>query len=116
MSKTTYRATLALLCLAASAPSSAATFCVDNAADLQNRLAMAAGNGQNNTIELVAGTYTPPTGSGFSYQQSGDSGLTIEGGFDAGCATRTRTPTSTVLDGGGSSVLPGPAAAWRSAT
>ena len=76
----------------------AATFCVSTPGELQGALTTATSNLQDDTIHIVQGTYV----GNFVYVP--DPGLepfnlTIEGGYTAGCASRTVDPGNTVLDG-----------------
>jgi hypothetical protein len=75
-----------------------AEFCVDNATNLQNALNTAAENSQDDTIKVVQGTYS----GNFSYSSSQGYGITLEGGYALGCASRVVDPANTTLDGGGS--------------
>jgi len=75
----------------------AATFCVSNATELQNALTTAESNSEDNTIRIVQGTYN----GNFTYASTEAKSLTIEGGYTEGCASRTRDPANTILDGGG---------------
>lgn len=73
----------------------AATFCVDTSQELQDALTAAQSNGQNDTIRIVQGTYT----GNFVYESTQAYSLTIEGGYIAGCGSRTVNAANTVLDG-----------------
>src|SRR5215510_11218305 len=74
---------------------SAATVCVSTAADLESALLTAAANGEADVIQLVQGTYQ----GHFLYASSEPYGLTLEGGYVAGCMSRRVEPSTTVLDG-----------------
>lgn len=74
-----------------------ATFCVNNATELQTALTTAASNGEDNTIKIVQGTYN----GNFIYASTEAYGLTVEGGYTEDCASRTINPANTILDGGG---------------
>jgi predicted outer membrane repeat protein len=74
-----------------------ATFCVSNATDLQTALTTAASNGEDDTIQIVQGTYN----GNFVYASYETNSLSIEGGYDSECANRVVDPENTVLDGGG---------------
>jgi hypothetical protein len=74
-----------------------ATFCVNNATDLQTALTTAQSNGEDDTIQIVQGTYN----GNFTYAATEANSLTLEGGYTAGCASRVIDPANTVLDGGG---------------
>jgi len=74
-----------------------ATFCVSNATELQTALTTAQNNGEDDTIQIVQGTYN----DNFIYAATEANSLTLEGGYTAGCASRVIDPANTVLDGGG---------------
>jgi hypothetical protein len=74
---------------------SAAVYCVDTAADLTSALLTAAANGEADRIQLVQGAYQ----GHFAYTSSEPDGLTLEGGYVAGCVSRSVEPSTTVLDG-----------------
>jgi len=78
----------------------AATFCVNTSAGLASAMHTAASNGQTDLIQIVQGSYTV-TGTGFSqrFLHSGDESVRIEGGYTAGCGSRTVNPANTVLHG-----------------
>jgi hypothetical protein len=73
----------------------AAVFCVNSVSSLQSALTTAAGNGQGDTINVVAGTYalTTPLTANVSDGLS----LGIVGSWNAGCGVRGTG--ATVLDG-----------------
>ena len=73
----------------------AATFCAGNASELQSAITNAAGNGQDDTIQVVQGTYD----GNFLYSSSEANSLSVKGGYAAGCGSRTINPANTVLDG-----------------
>jgi parallel beta-helix repeat protein len=73
----------------------AATFCVSDAAGLHNALSQAASNGEDDTVQIVQGTYV----GNFIYASTEAFGVTIEGGYTAYCASREVDPADTVLDG-----------------
>jgi parallel beta-helix repeat protein len=73
----------------------AATFCVSDAAGLHNALSHAANNGEDDTVQIVQGTYV----GNFIYASTEAFGVTIEGGYTAYCASREVDPADTVLDG-----------------
>ena len=75
----------------------AATFCVSNATELQTALTTAQSNGEDDTIQVVQGTYN----GNFTYAATEANNLAIEGGYTSGCASRVVDPANTVLDGGG---------------
>ena len=80
-----------------------ATLCASNSTELQNHLNTAAGNSQNDLIQVVQGTYS---GSFYMNSNQGDN-ISILGGYTSGCSTRVVDPTNTILDatGTGSRVL-----------
>ena len=82
------------------------TFCVDNAADLQDALTSASINGpyanEDNIIQIVVGTYGTGAATmhqAFTYGSVAQHSLTILGGYNAGCHARTANATATVIDG-----------------
>lgn len=79
------------LCLRANA---ATTFCVDSAASLQAALDTSQADGDDDYINIVAGTYDLT--AGLTYISIEDRGLILVGGFDAGCNGRIG---ETILDG-----------------
>ena len=94
-----------LLLTAVALPAAAATFCATDSASLQNALTTAAGNGEDDTIRIAAGTYTPPGNVEFFYAANESNTLSIEGGWvaflNAPCGLHLDTSTATVFDGGG---------------
>ena len=78
-----------------SAFSFGATFCINNASDLQTALTTAASNGEDDTIQIVQGTYT----GNFVYASTEANSLIVEGGYSEGCASREVDPANTILDG-----------------
>ena len=78
-----------------------ATFCVSNEAELQAALTAAASNGEDDTIQIVQGTYN----GNFVYASTEANNLTVEGGYTEGCASREIDPANTVLDGGGTDMV-----------
>ncbi len=70
-------------------------FCVSNAMQLQNALTEAATNGEDDIIRVEQGTYR----GNFIFDSSEGDSLTLLGGFDRGCETRTLDPSNTILDG-----------------
>ncbi len=85
----------------ASAPVGGVTFCVDNPADLQAALDIAAGNGLYDTVQIVQGIYD----GNFVYVSAEATTLTVEGGYLPGCTSRVVDPTNTILDGGALDVV-----------
>ena len=75
-----------------------ATFCVSNATELQAALTMAQGNGEDDTIQIVQGTYN----GNFIYAATEANSLTLEGGYISECGSRVVDPANTILDGGAS--------------
>jgi hypothetical protein len=75
-----------------------AEFCVSNATELQDALAQAGTNGEDDVIKVVQGTYI----GNFSYSSSQGNSITLLGGCTSGCTGRDLDPSNTVLDGGGS--------------
>ena len=74
-----------------------ATFCVSDSTDLQTALTTAQSNGEDDTIQIVQGTYN----GNFTYASTEVNSLIIEGGYTEDCTSRTIDPENTVLDGGG---------------
>lgn len=77
------------------AAAQAALFCVNSQATIQAALNSAGANGQDDEIDIVAGTYALTGGLAFSSGQANS--LTIFGGFNAGCSQFTGAETT--LDG-----------------
>jgi len=73
----------------------AETFCINSTAGLHTALDTAASNGQDDTIQIVRGTYY----GNFVYASTEAYGITVEGGYAAGCASRVVDPLNTHLDG-----------------
>ena len=78
-----------------------ATFCVSDATEFQSALTTAESNGEDNTIQIVQGTYN----GNFTYASTEAYSLTVEGGYTQNCASRTIDPTNTILDGGGADMV-----------
>jgi hypothetical protein len=72
----------------------AADFCVSSAAELQAALTEASGNGQDDVIRIVQGTYE----GNFVYDSTESNSLTIEGGYRKKCGRRQGDPATSVLD------------------
>ena len=72
--------------------------CVDSSVELQAALTAAGGNGADDVIQVVEGTYLTP-GAPFSYTTSESFGLQLLGGFTPGCTDRAVAPANTILDG-----------------
>ena len=94
--------TFAAYALVAAVNVGAHEFCVATAADLETALADSSDGGmyagENNDIGLRPGTYAT-SGGPFRYTNA-TRGLSIIGGYDAGCVNRLDDPTLSVLDGG----------------
>jgi len=95
-------ASVAIL-LVLSAPAGAVTTCVDSAASFEAALTDAgtggSGNNSDNTVRLVAGTFTT-SGAPFTFSTASGFALTIEGGYSPTCASQDLAPGLSVLDGG----------------
>ena len=82
-------------------PACAAEFCVATPLALSQALQIAENNAQDDTIRLVAGTYSLSSEIDY-YAAAGETyKLSILGGFDPGCANGNAAPDATVLDGQG---------------
>ena len=77
--------------------SHADTFCVSDAPGLQTALTTASGNGEDDTIQIVQGTYV----GSFIYASTEAFSLTVEGGYTSDCTLRIPDPSNTVLDANG---------------
>jgi hypothetical protein len=86
-----------LLALGA-APVAAAEFCVGDFGGLVAALAAAQGNNEDDLIRLVKGNYAMTAAVEFNGDRG--HGLEILGGYTAGCGSRTRDASLTVIDGG----------------
>ena len=93
----------AALLAAAAVPAAAATFCATDSAGLQSALTTAAGNGEDDTIHVGAGTFVPPSVQGFSYAGTDPHSLTVDGGYVAflgnPCGLHFEGANFTVIDG-----------------
>ena len=91
------------LIAAAAVPAAAATFCATDSAGLQSALTTAAGNGEDDTIHVAAGTFVPPTVQGFSYAGSDPHALIVDGGYVAflgnPCGLHFEGAYFTIIDG-----------------
>jgi hypothetical protein len=87
-----------LLCLSVSS-AWAETFCVSTAAELSSALSTAGSNGEDDTIQVVRGTYLADTYTMFSYFTQENYNLSLLGGYAEGCGSRILDPTNTILDG-----------------
>ena len=83
------------LLLGIAQPALAGVFCVNTAASLQTALTTAASNGVDDEVRIVQGTYV----GNFVYASTQANGLSVLGGYTAGCASRTLNPVNTILDG-----------------
>ena len=80
-------------------PAQAAQFCVGDEAALQSALSTAQGNGENDIIKVVQGTYYGNfTFNGAYNTEAYD--IAILGGYAPGCGSRVIDPSNTILDGG----------------
>jgi hypothetical protein len=84
-------------CAFASMEARAGLFCVNSQASIQTALNTAGTNGQDDEIDIVAGTYALTGGLAFSSGQTNM--ITIFGGFNADCSQFTGAETT--LDGQG---------------
>ncbi len=84
-----------ILFLSLCGPTQAATFCVSDATEIQAALTTAAANGEEDLIHIVQATYV----GNFIYTSNEAYGVTIEGGYSMGCASRVVEANNTVLDG-----------------
>jgi hypothetical protein len=83
-----------------------AVMCVDPGGgppytDVHWALVAAMGNGEDDTIKVVQGTYDSINSTYFYYYDTEGHSIELEGGYTAGCAARTVDPTNTILDGKG---------------
>lgn len=95
---------LLMIALVASGPATAAEFCVGTNATLQQALMMAGSNGEADTIQIEAGTYTGSSAVAFAYSTSEDSSVSVSGGWysippDQPCVRQVSNPGATVLSG-----------------
>jgi hypothetical protein len=81
-------------------PASAALVCVDSVPALQAALDQAAANGEDDTIQIVRGTYAI-VGNHLTFNSAEAHGINIVGGFAPGCGRRLHDARLSVLDGGG---------------
>ena len=96
---------LVLLALALSPAADAATYCVENSAELTTALAAIQSLSGSHTIQLQGGSYVSAAQAGFTVTLSAGQSLLLEGGwapfFDNDCGLRFDDPTLSVIDGGG---------------
>ena len=77
------------------------TFCVGTASELSTALSTATSNGEDDIIRAQQGTYN----GNFIYASTEAYGVTIEGGYAAGCGSREVDATNTVLDSNNNGVV-----------
>lgn len=87
-----------------STPAIAATVCVDNVQALRDALQSTQNNGDDDTIQVVRGSYHLG-GSQLLFNSSEAHSINIVGGFAPGCTTRVRNAAITMLDGDDSSPI-----------
>lgn len=85
--------TFAITCMAPA--THAAVFCANSTASMQSALTTSASNGQNDELDIVAGTYL--LGAGLVYSSLESNSITVVGGWNAGC--NAFTGARSVLDG-----------------
>jgi len=75
--------------------------CVTDSTELQQALNDAAGNGMDDVIHLVQGTYSVADNgnSAFYYYSAEPFSLEIKGGYTENCSSRELNPANTILDG-----------------
>ena len=81
-------------------PTNAAQFCVTDSSAVQSAFFVAASNGEDDEVRLVAGNY-PVSAAPLSYSSSEAKALSVSGGWQAGCVTGSDEPGLTTIDGGG---------------
>ncbi len=99
---------LAACWLIAAASAHAHTFCAGSAAAIQAALTAASDGGandnENNTIQIVIGTYSTTDNSNEEFYYNNQTTariLDINGGYNSDCTIITENPALTKLDGGG---------------
>jgi hypothetical protein len=105
MKSTLQIAVATAIALTFAARADAAEFCVKDAQGLKVALTLAQSNGEDDVIQLQAGTYTPAAAS-FVYQSDEAHSLTIAGGYftlpeQASCAFQLSGAGFTMIEGGG---------------
>ncbi len=91
---------LALFLMAGNA--SAAVFCVATSSAIRQALIVAGSNGEADTIRIIIGTYSAPSGAiAFPYTSNENNAITLEGGYTFGCGVRVDKAYLTVLSGSG---------------
>jgi parallel beta helix pectate lyase-like protein len=83
-----------LVCALFFGQASAATVCVSTTQELSSALSTAASNGEDDTIQVVRGSY----GGGMLFSSTQSNSLTVNGGYAPGCGSRTVDPANTILD------------------
>jgi hypothetical protein len=73
----------------------AANFCVSSASVLETTLAIAANNGEDDTVKVVQGNYF----GNFIYASPEAFSISIEGGYTTACASRVVDASNTIMDG-----------------
>ncbi len=74
-----------------------ATFCVSNATELQDALATAASNGEDDVINIHQGIYV----GNFVYASAEEFSINLHGGFTNGFTSQIMDARNTILDGNG---------------
>ncbi len=88
------------MALLLSANAAATTYCVNDGAELRSALVAAGSNGANDEIRVAIGIHEVNRGdTAFAYSTSEDFGLSIIGGYNSNCTSRTDIASLTVLDG-----------------
>lgn len=79
-------------------------YCVGSAAALQEKLNLAATDGDDSVIKVIQGSFTfgGTYVGNFEYESTEGKNITIRGGYAFLCINRDPDPTNTILDGGGS--------------
>jgi hypothetical protein len=103
MKMTSRSLALAAAFAAGAQPAHSTVFCVHDAADLENALAVASTNGQDDVIRISRGSYDRAEVSRFAYIAPDDEtyDLEISGDWYGNCARQGRSATTTVIDGAG---------------
>ena len=98
-----YLALVAAFATGSAQPAYAAVFCVHDAADLENALADASNNAQDDVIRIQRGSYDRADVSRFAYIAPDDEtyDLEISGDWYGNCARQGRSSTTTIIDGAG---------------
>ncbi len=79
------------------------THCVVNSAQLQAALTQSQGNGMNDVIQLVQGTYRVSENGNirFLYESDESYSIVLKGGYTSVCGSRELDPSNTIIDGEG---------------